>query len=267
MKFLQRLFSFYINSSIHVALAVYSLVKITALYFNFLPNKQLNYTIFFATIVGYNFVKLNGYRQKNSIAVKAISAISFGLAIFFGCQLNLKTILLFIPFGLLTYLYTSSFFSLRDIPTLKIAIIAFVWAGITVLLPVLNANIAVNFKVILTLMQRFLIVMALTLPFDIRDFQSDKKHLQTIPQLIGVERTKKFGFVLITMAILIEFFTTPNQFFKSIFIFISLILLILLQKSSVRQSKYYSSFWVEAIPIFWWILFFLIHIYFVNFFV
>lgn len=266
MKFLQQFFNFYVSLSIHVALAVYSLVKITEFYFNFPPNKQLNYTIFFGTIVGYNLVKLNQYPLKKITHVKIISSISFGLAIFFGWQLNLKTILLFIPFGLLTYLYTSPFLSLRNIPSIKIVLIAFVWASVTVLIPILNADIQIDFKVILIYIQRFLIIIVLTLPFDIRDFQFDKRHLQTIPQLIGVERTKKFGFILMTIAMLIEFFVTPNQISKSTFILMFLTLITLLQRASINQSKHYSAFWVEAIPIFWWSLFFLIDCYAVKFF-
>lgn len=265
MKFLQRIFDFYINSSIHVALAVYSLVKITEFYFDFPINKQLNYTIFFGTIVGYNFVKLNGYLLKNFIALKIVSLISLILTIFFGWQLNLNTILLLTFLGLLTYLYISPFLSLRNIPSIKIIIIAFVWTGVTLLIPLLDANINLNFKVILAFIQRFLIVITLTLPFDIRDFHFDKKYLQTIPQLAGIKRTKKLGFILMTIAMFIEFFITPNQTYKSAFITMFLILMILLQRASANQSKYYSAFWVEATPVFWWILFYLLDFFFIKF--
>lgn len=254
MKIFQRFFDFYVSSSIHVALAVYALVKITEFYIGVPPNKKLNCTIFFGTIVGYNFIKLNGYQLKNFIEVKILSLISFGLTIFFGWQLNLRTILLFIPFGLLTYLYTSPFLSLRNIPSIKIIVVATVWAGITVILPFFDANSHSNPTIILTFIQRFLIVIALTLPFDIRDFHQDKRQLQTLPQILGVARTKKIGFILLAIVMLIEFFTTPNQIFKSIFIIVFLLLLMLLQKASTRQSKYYSSFWVEGIPILWWML-------------
>ena len=57
MNALKRIFEFYINSSIHVALAVLSLVLITVLEFNLkLPNSYW-YFVFFGTITGYNFVK------------------------------------------------------------------------------------------------------------------------------------------------------------------------------------------------------------------
>ena len=57
MQSLKRLFDFYINSSIHVALAVSSLVYITILEFHLKLDIEIILFVFFATITGYNFVK------------------------------------------------------------------------------------------------------------------------------------------------------------------------------------------------------------------
>ena len=57
MQFLKRLFDFYLNSSIHVALAVCSLTWITLVDFNSGVDLNIIYFIFLATISGYNFVK------------------------------------------------------------------------------------------------------------------------------------------------------------------------------------------------------------------
>jgi len=60
MGFVKLLLNFYVNSSIHVALAVYSLVRITESYFQLSYNENLDYFIFYATITGYNFIKYAG---------------------------------------------------------------------------------------------------------------------------------------------------------------------------------------------------------------
>ena len=60
MKVLKTVFDFYINASIHVALAVYAFVRITEFYFNLTYHQNLDFFIFFATITGYNFVKFAG---------------------------------------------------------------------------------------------------------------------------------------------------------------------------------------------------------------
>ena len=60
MKFFKLFFNFYINASIHVAIAVYTFVRVTEQYFELDYQEYFNYFIFFATITGYNFVKYAG---------------------------------------------------------------------------------------------------------------------------------------------------------------------------------------------------------------
>ena len=60
MKFLQKIFDFYINASIHVALAAVAFVKITEIYFDLPSNFYFDLFVLFGTITGYNFVKFAG---------------------------------------------------------------------------------------------------------------------------------------------------------------------------------------------------------------
>lgn len=266
MKFLNRFFDFYINSSIHVALSVYALVSITELYLKLPSHEALECFIFYGTITGYNFVKYAGVAKlhhrsltNNLKIIQIFSLICFLLTIYYGFQLNVKTLIFFIPFGLLTLLYALPVFkgfvkNLRNIPSVKILIIALVWSGVTVLLPFFNTEKNICLELVFTFIQRFLFVVVLTLPFDIRDFQFDKKELQTIPQLIGVKHTKKLGFILLVITLVIEFFIAPSSNFKSVFLIVFILLLILLQRATIYQKKYYASFFVEAVPVFWYIL-------------
>lgn len=266
MNFLNTLFRFYINSSIHVALAVYALLRVTELYFRLRYNEPLDYFVFYGTITGYNFVKYAGIAKLHHVSltqnlklIQVFSLICFGLMFFYVTQLELKTMLFFLPFGVLTLLYAVPFLkafskNLRNIGSLKIIIIALVWTGVTAIIPLIDNPDIDSTKIILYSIQRFLLVIVLTLPFDIRDLQFDKRKLQTIPQVLGVERTKKLGFVLLALTMLIEFFVTPNQSVKVIYILVFLILTFLLQRAKRKQSAYYASFWVESLPILWWVL-------------
>lgn len=249
MKFLQQLFDFYINTSIHVALAVCSLMKITEVYYEISNDKALTIFIFSATVVGYNFIKQTEGIVKID-TTKLVSVLFFGLMIFYGFQLALPIKLLLIPLSIITFFYSK----LRNIPSVKILIVALTWSVITVILPIVNSHKNFDFSEVLFFIQRFFLVVVLILPFDIRDFKTDKKQLQTIPQLIGVERTKKIGFVLLAITMLIEFFITPNSIIKTGFLILFFVLLVFLQRATTQQNKYYASFWVEAIPIFWWVL-------------
>ena len=84
--------------------------------------------------------------------------------------------------------------------------------------------------------------------------QLDFKNLKTLPQKIGIKKTKKVGFVLLLFSLTMEFLITTSLSNKNIYLLISFILLLFLMRSSQNQSKFYSSFWVESLPILWWIL-------------
>lgn len=266
MKLFKKVFNFYINASIHVALAVCSLVRITELYLGFLYHENLVFFVFFATITGYNFIKYAGIAKlhhrsltENLKIIQVFSLASFVLMLFYASKLSLHTLLFFVPLGVLTLLYAIPFLkgatkNLRNVGSLKIGVIAIVWSITTVLLPVVDKGLVVTSSHIIQTIQRALFVIVLTLPFDIRDLKYDAKKLQTLPQVLGVERVKKLGFVLLAITILLEFFITPNSLFKTVFLFMFFILLLLLQRAKIKQAKYYASFWVEAVPIVWWIM-------------
>ena len=81
MKFLKQLLDFYINSSIHVALSCFALVKVTYLMLNITNDNSVAFFAFFGTIVGYNFVKFDALARANKnkmrSELKAITLISF----------------------------------------------------------------------------------------------------------------------------------------------------------------------------------------------
>ena len=266
MKFFRNVFNFYINASIHVALAVYAFVSITQHYFKLEYHEYLDYFIFFGTITGYNFVKYAGvaklHHKSLTEDLKVIQVFSFACFLamcYFGYQIPLRTLLFAVPFVLLTFLYAVPFLSgfhknLREVSYLKIIVVAAVWAGFTVLIPAIDAGKEFSLELVLMLVQRFLIVVVLILPFDIRDVQYDAISLQTIPKKIGIQRTKRLGLGLMIFALLIEYGINANDLSKNVFMIFFFTTLVFLMRSKMNQSKYYSSFWVESLPIIWWLL-------------
>jgi hypothetical protein len=156
-----------------------------------------SFLIFFATLFLYNLDNLLPYKTGQQMVLserkkwllthrkflKAVVTIS-GLAAF---MLFLKLLphipLAFIlPVFLVSILYSLPFLPgknkripLRDVPFLKVFLIAGVWSALTVLLPLLIAgeNLDTEYNQTL-LLRRFLFIFALTLLFDIRDVQKDK---------------------------------------------------------------------------------------------
>ncbi|MEO9569771.1 MAG: hypothetical protein ABJH82_03860 [Polaribacter sp.] len=266
MKFLKLVFDFYLNASIHVALSVYAFLRITEVYFNLPYNNHLNYFVFFGTITGYNFVKYAGVAKlhhrsltKSLKTIQVFSFFSFLALGYYVFQIAIETIYYTIPFTLITILYAVPFLSgfdknLRQVSYLKIIAVALVWSGFTVLIPLVDANKEIILNVYLLMLQRFLIVVVLILPFDIRDVMYDAISLQTIPKKIGIEKTKKLGLIMLIFSLVLEYFVSTQQILKTPFMIFVFLMIIFLMRAKTDQSKYYSSFWVESLPIVWWLV-------------
>jgi hypothetical protein len=272
MKVLKQIFDFYINSSIHVALAVCALSCLTFLEFDVLYDQTLLLFIFFATITGYNFVKYFGLAKfhhrrlaKWLKVIQVFSFICFILLAYFAFKLPFKTLIYIGLFGVLTFLYAIPFLpkhlfiddkqNLRSISGLKIYIIALVWTGVTVFLPAVNNGISITTDVLILSLQRFIFVIVLTFPFEIRDLQYDSIKLSTVPQKIGIKKTKILGILLLMAFFFLEFFKDDIHWKEIIMLLIiTTATLIFLVLSKTRQSNYYSGFWVEGIPIVWLLL-------------
>ena len=265
MRFLKIVFDFYLNASIHVAFAVFAFLKITEIYFDLPFNQNLDYFIFFGTITGYNFVKYAGVAKLHHRSltdslkvIQVFSLICFLLMCYYAYQIKIETLIISIPFNILTILYAVPFLSglaknLRQISYLKIIIVAFVWAGFTVLLPLVDAEVSVDVNTIFIFLQRFLFVVVLILPFDIRDVKYDAISLQTIPKKIGVDQTKRLGLLLLILSLILEYLFPSSSRLNTPFMLFFFLVIIFLMRSKIEQSKYYSSFWVESLPIIWWL--------------
>ena len=119
----------------------------------------------------------------------------------------------------------------------------------------INDNTGIDHDAILTTVQRFLYVVIVMLPFEIRDMQYDSLKLSTIPQQIGVKQTKIIGVVLLVVFFVMEFFMDATSYEKiAVLGLITLITLWFLLLSKVHQPHYYNSFFVEGIPIVWLLL-------------
>ena len=265
MILLKRIFNFYLEASIHVALSVYALTFVTLTLFNLPYDENSLYVAFYGTILGYNFVKfypvLKRLSFNFSLKLKLVFFLSFCsglLLLYYVLKLQRELLFFLIVFGLITLLYVfplKSEKTLRTFPRIKIFVIALVWSSVALFLPLMQNNVVVNLDVWLTFIQYFLLVVILMLPFEIRDLKYDLPNLKTLPQLIGVRKTKFFGAILLVVFFLIEFFKDETSITNQIVLLVvGLILFVLLKKSSENQGKYYSSFWVEAIPIFWLVL-------------
>ncbi|WP_240793849.1 UbiA prenyltransferase family protein [Antarcticibacterium arcticum] len=158
--------------------------------------------------------------------------------------------------GGFTLLYALPVFSknrnLRALPGLKIYVIGLVVSIVTVLMPLVLYEELLERDILIEFLQRFLMVIALVIPFEIRDLKFDLIQLNTIPQKIGVARSKILGYILVSLVVSAEFLKQeilPENLVS--LIGVGIITLLFLKGSQIKQGEYYASFWVEAIPVMW----------------
>ncbi len=267
MNFLRSVFDFYLQSSIHVGLAVMSLAGLSVMQFGFVPEPTLLLFIWLGAICGYNFVKYAGISNrhhleitKNVLLIRVFTACCFAGFLYFG---RLLPVYIWYTTGIvavLTCLYTVPFFrqrNLRSFKGVKVFVIAAVWVGFTVVLPLQYHYMSfLSERVLLQSVEVFLFVVVLMLPFEIRDLKYDMPYLATIPQLMGVQKTKWLGTALVgVIAILIYLQKYVYASYLPVNVGVLGLLLLAVWFSREDQGKYFASFWVESIPIIWLVVY------------
>lgn len=104
--------------------------------------------------------------------------------------LNIEVVWILVPAGVIAFLYVGRLISvkqlgLRDIPHLKVYLVAFVWSILSGVLPALNDGVSFSSPVWIFTAAVFLVILALSIVFDLRDVDLDEKSTRTIPQLVG----------------------------------------------------------------------------------
>lgn len=135
-------------------------------------------------------------------------------------------------------------FRLREIPFLKIFLIALVWSSSTILLPVIQSGITFNWThVIAMLAERFLFILAITIPFDIRDVEADKQAgLKTIPLLLNENKSLVISYLSLFIFFLISFIHYQQLHYWFIIFSLgvsSLTTFIFLNSKKIRNMPFY----------------------------
>jgi len=138
-------------------------------------------------------------------------------------------------------------FGLRYVPCLKIFLISLVWASITLSLPLGfsldGAEYAVWFS-------RFIFIVAITIPFDVRDMDNDRlQSVRTIATCLGSRGSQFLAVALLALSGLIEIWVFQGQPHFSVgayVLFLALSAWILLNGNQSRRELYYSGL-VEGI--------------------
>lgn len=89
--------------------------------------------------------------------------------------------------------------ALREIPGLKIFLIAFTWSVVCGVFPASFAHDP-GAGIMLFAFERFFFILAITVPFDVRDLRYDDSRMRTIPQILGVQKSLRFAQISLVLS-------------------------------------------------------------------
>jgi hypothetical protein len=256
-QILKNIFDAYILLNFHVAFAIVSI------YLIFNKNIDFNYSffIFFSTILSYNLIRLLGFSGNRFFikrfyiqfkkSVKLLLLSLFLITAYLFLRLDIQKQMSLIPLFIITFLYNFEYRKLprlRDFGFIKIALVAFVWAGMTVMVPHIHH---LNSYYFLEAVFVFFLIILLTLGFDQRDVLIDREDLGTIPQKYHHSLWLIYVFLLLLLSILNFYLMSHKTFIVTETVLI--IATSMSYTSTTEKSFYYTAFWLESIPIIWWL--------------
>ena len=274
-----NLIDFFVSSNFYVSLGVSCLTALSMHVYR-IENYHLQGFVFFSTLFLYNFIRLvpgdsifksvKSNRHKfiydHNIYLWALVIFSGLFSIYFVLPIFrfilwplIISAVISLAYGLPILRFKSSWNRMREVPGLKIFLIAFVWAIVTEGFPNLLANQDWS---LLALLERFLFVVAITIPFDIRDLKFDRNEILTIPQYFGVKWAKFFGIICLVAAEIIlayrTFIAGEINLIGCLAIYITYeVSTVLVYFSKEQMSERYVTLGVEGMSILMGILFML----------
>jgi 4-hydroxybenzoate polyprenyltransferase len=266
---LKRILNFLIFSNIYVAIPVSFLVfqstQINNVPFDFV----LLLFVYSSTLLVYNYHRTQGLNNilKSDLSLRILWAIdnirllktlvvlSFIVSLVSAIFIAGKMLYL-MPVGLLTLGYVvpfikvgKRFFRLRDIPGIKATLIAISVSYVTCVIPLIGqlepGQIGLQF------IERVFFILAITIPFDIRDMKFDgHSNLKTLPIILGVKKSKIGAVVLVWFSIGLSCLIDVHYSNELVILYAKIasafITSAIILKSNENSSEYYYSFLVEG---------------------
>jgi len=277
-KLLQPVFDFILFSNTFMALCAIAQGLVTFYLIDSKPIFPVLALLFAGTLGLYSFSILLGkpeqpekspykrarwffshYRLMVTITIVCFLSL---IPLFFEISDESKILLIFL--AIISFAYSLPLFTLgdkkfglRNIPGLKQFLITLVWTMSTVLFPLLEAlhnhtgSVSMRDATIL-IAKRFLLIGALSIPFDIRDlFQDRQTGLKTIPTMWGEKNAYLFCQVLLGGYVVL-LFLFRNGGFNGDFFALTLTAILagwLIFRSTIEKNEYYYFFGVDGILI------------------
>jgi len=258
---MQRIAYFLCYSNIWIALGAASSALMYSVCFQKSINWSLLLFLFSSTLLAYTFQRFEKLRKKEGISgprmdwmirssktvkgIMVVGLLSTVVSVFF---LSVESWLLLPVTALISFFYAFKIkgINLRDIPFVKIILIGAVWALSAGWMFFIEdqdfSRLGVQYSFFM-----FLYIIAITIPFDIRDIHLDETGKKTIPQLFGIKGAKVIAVTLTIIAfLLLESMTVLNMWFHLLAISISVLAILY---AHPKRHELYFSFGVDGLLI------------------
>jgi 4-hydroxybenzoate polyprenyltransferase len=225
-----KILSFFIHSNLLIALAALSLTLASQVQLGMNPKVHPYLAvIFLATLFYYNLHRYQNLKSKSQTIdkdkykwatehtsiVSALIISSFAGLVVISFFVRAEILYLLIPLAVLSFLYSFHLpgkqkhnFQLIQLTGMKTLLIALVWTGATVLVPVFFEEQSFDhLQISLLMTERFTFIFAIAIPFDIRDMLADKRSLlKTIPVEFGESTALKISNIALLLSLFIATF-------------------------------------------------------------
>lgn len=256
---------FVVFSNIWIALGAAGLTLLYYIIFDFRPNLFVLSFVFFSTQLTYTFQRYVKFIKRDRISgerlewmenfhlyVKIFMVGDLIFCLVLAFFLNLQALIfLLIPAGIsFFYAWKLPFgikFNLRDVPGVKIYLIAIVWAMTCTFFPLFNEGEEIDASIVLLLIAEFIYILAITIPFDIRDLMLDEPEKKTIPQLIGTSFAKMISIILLTVSMVLIAYLSDGLNIGLFLAYIVGFYLVIL--SSHERKDIFFSFYIDGLLI------------------
>jgi len=245
-----------VKSNIWIAIATVSFYELSLLQNgkDFIIDGNVPF-LFFSTIFIYNiFQILNHFNKKSTWTTKmdtsakliiSISFIGTLISFYFFDKQNFGLVLLS---AALSFIYLNPFsksktFNLRNFWFLKSIIVAVVWILLTVLLPLSSLEIAVDLRMVL--FEKFLFILGITIPYDIKDINIDKLDgVTTFANKFGIKVTKIVSVFILIIGFILATFLFPKFILPITFTYA--VTIILVSQLNENRCKLWYTFLIDG---------------------
>ncbi len=281
-KRIVQFIDFILFSNIFISIGAAAQVALTYQLLNVKPDLKLIVLVFLATLVLYNLSLILSKPEKLADSpfkrthwffsrqrfMASLTLIATFMVVMISLSISIQAQLLLAFLGIIALGYNIPILrvqhqkiSLRNIPGLKLFVIALVWSLTAVVLPIIELEhqhslISNTKSLVLLLAHRFIFITAITIPFDIRDLYQDKIYaLKTIPVLLGESNSYVICQLLLLGCIGLIAFQFSHQE-PAFWLLISSTLMVswLIFKSQHKRNEYFYFLYLDGMLILPWLL-------------